>query len=158
MPASPWMGSTSTAAMSRVRPAMAVMASRSPNGARTKPPTSGSNPACALRLPVAESAAIVRPWKLCSMTMTPGHAWPRAWPYNLVIFSAPSMASAPELPKNTRSMPVKQATLPASFSCQGMRTRLPVWIRVAAWSAITAASAGCAWPSAQTPSPLIASR
>jgi hypothetical protein len=34
--------------------------------------TSGSKPACALRLPVADSVAMVRPWKAFSMTMMCG--------------------------------------------------------------------------------------
>ena len=123
-----------------------------------KPPTSGSKPACTLRLPEADSAASVRPWKLRSMTTIDGRSMPRAWPTRRVILIAHSMVSAPELATNTRSMPVMSARRSASASCQGTRTTLAVWISRFAWSAIASATRGCAWPSPQTAMPARASR
>jgi hypothetical protein len=55
-------------------------AARSSNGTRTKPETSGSKPACTLRLPVADSVAMVRPWNAFSITTIAGDSIPRLWP------------------------------------------------------------------------------
>ena len=60
-PASPWIGSSSTAVTLRLLAATWRTLSMSLKGTRTNPPTSGSKPACTLRLPVAESVARVRP-------------------------------------------------------------------------------------------------
>jgi hypothetical protein len=66
--------------------------------------TSGSKPACTLRLPVADSVARVRPWKACSMTTIAGCSMPCWWPYMRASLMAASLASQPELQKNTSSM------------------------------------------------------
>ena len=80
MPPSPRIGSTSTATTFLSFSAMVRIAPTSLYGARTKPPRSGSKPACTLRFPVAVSVAIVRPWKLSSTTTTAGAATPLEWP------------------------------------------------------------------------------
>ncbi len=80
MPPSPWMISSITATMFLLCLPIALIASRSSYGTRTKPETSGSKPACALRLPVADSVAIVRPWNAFSMTMMVGESIPFLWP------------------------------------------------------------------------------
>ncbi len=101
-------------------------ASRSFSGTRTNPETSGSNPACTLRLPVAESVASERPWKAFSMTTIAGSAMPRSWPYLRASLIAASFASSPELQKNTSSRPVISATRSAAASWSGMRNRFEV--------------------------------
>ena len=68
------------------------------------------------------------------------------------------MASVPELQMNALSSPVASANRSASCSCQGIRTRFPLCSSKAAWSAMTCANRGWAWPREQTPRPLIASR
>ncbi len=89
-------------------------------GTRTKPCTRGSKPACALRLPVADSVAMVRPWKALSMTMMCGSSMPLLWPYMRASLIAASLASQPELQKNTSSMPETSAMRSESLSCKGM--------------------------------------
>ena len=81
MPPSPWIGSMKTATTFLLCAATWRTASRSFSGTRTKPCTSGSKPACTLRLAVADSVASERPWKAFSMTMMAGSAMPRSWPY-----------------------------------------------------------------------------
>jgi len=116
MPDSPWIGSTSTATMLWLLRAMLASSRGSPKRARTKPLTSGSKPACTLRLPVAESVASVRPWKECSITIDRGLVDVLPWPYMRAILIAHSLASAPELPKNTLSMPLSATRRSASFA------------------------------------------
>ena len=66
MPPSPWMVSKNTATTLGL-PAVALFsASMSFSGTRMKPSTSGSKPFCTLGLPVADSVAMLRPWKACS--------------------------------------------------------------------------------------------
>ena len=102
MPASPWIGSISTAA---VRSSTArASASLSSRGTTLKPGTSGANGACLDSCGVAESAPIVRPWKPPSSTTKSPPAWRRR-----AILSAHSIASVPELVKNTRP-PSEQST------------------------------------------------
>src|SRR5213592_4439068 len=81
MPPSPWIGSMKTATTFLLCSATWRTASRSLSGMRTKPETSGSKPACTLRLPVAESVASERPWNAFSRTMIAGSAMPLSWPY-----------------------------------------------------------------------------
>ena len=128
MPPSPWIGSIITAAMLRLCSATWRTASRSLSGTRTKPCTSGSKPACTLRLPVADSVASERPWNAFSMTMIAGSAMPLSWPYLRATLIDASVASSPELQKNTSSRPVISATRSAAASWSGMRQRLEVWI------------------------------
>ena len=106
MPPSPWIGSTNTATTFLLWSATWRTASRSFSGTRTKPDTRGSNPACTLRLPVAERVASERPWNAFSITMIAGSAMPRSWPYLRATLIAASFASRPELQKNTSSRPV----------------------------------------------------
>ncbi len=63
------IGSTRIATTSLLFSAIVSIARTSLYGARTKPLSSGSNPACTLRLPVAVSVAIVRPWNDPSIAM-----------------------------------------------------------------------------------------
>src|SRR3954467_13119851 len=81
MPPSPWIGSIMMAAVFLLCSAIWRTASRSLSGTRTKPCTSGSKPACTLRLPVADSVASERPWNAFSITMMAGSGVPFLWPY-----------------------------------------------------------------------------
>ena len=128
MPPSPWIGSMNTATTFLLCSATWRTASRSFSGTRTKPETSGSKPACTLRLPVAESVASERPWNAFSITMIAGSAMPRSWPYLRATLIAASLASSPELQKNTSSRPVISAMRSAAASWSGMRQRLEVWM------------------------------
>ena len=77
MPPSPWSASTSTATTFWLCVGdLRAPRRRSLSGTRTKPGTSGSKPACTLRLPVADSVASVRPWQAFSITMIAGSATP----------------------------------------------------------------------------------
>ena len=128
MPPSPWIGSTKTATTFLLCAATWRTASRSFSGTRTKPCTSGSKPACTLRLAVADSVASERPWKAFSMTMIAGSAMPRSWPYLRATLIAASFASSPELQKNTSSRPVISAMRSAACSCSGIWNRFELWM------------------------------
>ncbi len=93
MPDSPWIGSSSTAAVS---PSTAsAIAAPSSRATTEKPGTSGANGACLASCGVADSAPIVRPWKPPSITTKlPPARWRRA------SLSAHSTASVPELQRN----------------------------------------------------------
>src|SRR3990167_241775 len=119
-PPSPWMVSKNTATTFGLPSVALRMASMSFIGTRMKPSTRGPKPACTLGLPVAESVAMERPWKAFSYTTTSGLSMPLSWPYLRAIFSAASLASRPELQKNTFCMPDSSTSLAASCSCRGM--------------------------------------
>ena len=61
-PASPWMGSMSTAAV--FSSIAAAMASASPKGTCTKPGPYGPNASCASGSSLKPTMVVVRPWKL----------------------------------------------------------------------------------------------
>jgi len=92
-PPSPWIGSSSTAA---VRSDTAASSSCGSGATVRKPGTSGANGACLASCGVADSAPKVRPWKAPWRTTTSPPA--RAL---RASFNAASTASAPELQKNT---------------------------------------------------------
>jgi hypothetical protein len=54
------------------------------------------------------------------MTTMVGTSMPRAWPWRRAILIAASLASAPELPKNTLSMPLIPHSIVASSCWAGM--------------------------------------
>src|SRR6478735_11589972 len=66
MPPSPWMVSKNTATTSLLPSVAARSAPMSLSGTRMKPSTSGPKPFCTFSLPVAESVAMLRPWKAFS--------------------------------------------------------------------------------------------
>src|SRR5579875_1314422 len=92
-PDSPWIGSSSTAA---VRSPTAAASAAGSFSATTKPGTSGANGACLDSWGVADSAPKVRPWKASRRTTIspPGRA-------RRASLIAASFASAPELQRNT---------------------------------------------------------
>ena len=92
-PASPWIGSSTTAAVSSVT--AAARATESPYGTKVTSPGSGAKGSRYAALAVSASAPMVRPWK------EPSAATTRVLLVRRVSFSAASLASAPELVKNT---------------------------------------------------------
>ena len=156
MPPSPCTGSTSTATMSRCSD-NASTAAKSLNGTRTKPSSSGAKPSCTLALAVADRVAMVRPWKLPSITTTVGRAICLREPYRRAILMAASLASAPELEKNTFAMPLNSHRRCASDSWAGTRYKLEVCINRLACSARVRVTAGWQWPRLHTPIPEMAS-
>ena len=158
MPPSPWIGSMKTATTFLLCAATWRTASRSFSGTRTKPCTSGSKPACTLRLAVADSVASERPWNAFSMTMIAGSAMPRSWPYLRATLIAASFASSPELQKNTSSSPVISAMRSAACSCSGIWNRFELWMMRPICSVSARVRRGWLWPSVFTAMPASASR
>jgi len=78
------------------------------------------------------------------MTTIAGSAMPRSWPYLRAILIAASLASSPELQKNTSSSPVISARRSAAASCSGMRNRLELCISRPICSESARVSLGCA--------------
>src|SRR3989338_7579718 len=152
-PPSPVMGSTSTATTSLLCSATVRTAFRSLYGTRLKPVTSGSKPAWILRLPVAESVASVRPWKLPSVTIIVGLRTFCLWPYRRASLIAASLASAPELQKNTLSIWASLHRRSASSACNGISYQFDTCTSLPAWSQRARATDGCAWPRLHTPTP-----
>ena len=114
----------------------------SSNAARAKPRTRGSKPACTLRPPEALNVANVRPWNALSMTNTVGSLMPILWPWRRAILMAASLASAPELPKNTLLMPEAAQSLSASASWFGMVKKFEQCVSTVACSATALDTAG----------------
>jgi len=73
-PASPWMGSTSTATVSGV--IAASIAARSPKGTQRKPGVNGPKPSRYSGSEEKPMMVVVRPWKLPAATIISGHATP----------------------------------------------------------------------------------
>src|SRR3974377_401736 len=106
MPASPWIGSSSTATVSS---SIAwASAAASPNGTERNPGVNGPKPSRAVGSDEKLTMLIVRPWKLSSATMI------FARPAGTPLTSAPhlratlrplSTASAPEFIGSTMSLP-----------------------------------------------------
>ena len=71
---------------------------------------------------------------------------------------APSLASAPELPKNTLSMPVRLHSFLASLASGAVTYRLLICCRAPACAATAAVQAGWQNPSELTPMPEVKSR
>ena len=94
---------------------------------------------------------MVRPWKPPSATTT----WVR--PVRRVSLKAASLASVPELVKNTLPPPAPTPSRTRSFSASstcGMQVKkLETWPRVCIWVLTASISAGWAWPSALTAMP-----
>ena len=100
MPASPWIGSIITAAVRSLTAAR--RAAGSSRGTETKPRGRGPKRSSRASRGVAASAPSVRPWKAPSSVTISGASIPRAWARLRTSLIAPSLASAPELHRNTR--------------------------------------------------------
>src|SRR5690606_13666976 len=84
---------------------------------------------------VADSMASVRPWKAPSKVMTRYFSGlPLAAQYLRAIFTAPSLASAPELQKKALSAKECATSFAASSSCSGDLYRLETCQSLAACS------------------------
>jgi hypothetical protein len=119
---------------------------------------SGSKPACALREPVAESVASVRPCHAFSITTMVAFSMPRWCPCRRASLIAASLASAPELQKNALSMFAIAQTFAAARSCSATRNRLEVWMSLPTCSCSAFVSTGWAWPRPFTAMPARPSR
>ena len=87
-----------------VGPIASRTALRLPSGTWSKPGTGAPKPCRYLALPVADSMARVRPWKAPSKHSTRVRSGrPLPCIARRIIFTMPSLASAPELQKNTLS-------------------------------------------------------
>lgn len=75
---------------------------------------------------LADKVPSVRPWNALVMTTTSGCSMPLRQPYKRASFSAVSLASAPELLKNARSIPDSSVSRLASCCCQSMLYRFDV--------------------------------
>src|SRR5690554_4065960 len=104
------------------------MDSMSLKGICLKPGTRGEKPQCTAGLPVADSVASVRPWKLPSITTTTGSETFLALACRRANFKAASFASAPELQKKARSIPDIEQSFSPNLSCQSILNRLEVCI------------------------------
>ena len=119
IPPSPWIGSTMTAAvwLSMAR----STARRSLKGTYLNPPGSGSNPWWYFSCAVAVTVARVRPWKPPRIVMmSPRSLAPCSLAHLRASLIAVSLASAPELEKNTRSAKEWSQSSLASWVCCGM--------------------------------------
>ncbi len=149
-PVSPWIGSSSTAA---VRSPTAASSASTSRGTGMKPGTSGAKGACLDSWNVADSAPYVRPWKPpCSTTMSPRG---RALRTSL---SAASFASAPEFAKYTRPPSDAADNRFASSTIGRLKYRFETCISVPACARIAATTAGWQWPVLQTEIPARKSR
>jgi hypothetical protein len=153
IPASPWIGSTRTAAVSG--PMAAARASTSPNGTWENPGGNGWNGVCMAGLPVAASVARVRPWKPPRVATIPVAPSPRlARPHRLATLMAASLASAPELDRKTLASPPKCPTSRSASSTWGpVKYRLEVCPRVPSWALTASTTRGWACPAATTAIP-----
>ena len=101
---------------------------------------------------------MVRPWKAPSMAMMIGRDPP---PARRAILKAASLASVPELEKNTAE-PLGRSRTSWSFSasaiCGGEVKKFEMWPRVDACSVMALTQAGWQWPSALTAMPASRSR
>ena len=84
---------------------------------------------------------MVRPWKEPSAVTTSGR------PVSRLILNAASLASAPELQKNTRpGRPASSSSRSASSTPGSCIARLETCPRVCACFVIASTTLGCAWP------------
>jgi hypothetical protein len=155
MPFSPCSGSSTTAAT--VSSTTAARASASPYGTKVTSPGSGSKGARYFGLWVMASAPIERPWKAPSVEMI------RVRPVIRVSLKAASLASVPELVKNTRASSAPSgstiaASRWASATWAGVAKKFETCPRVAIWPVTADSTVGCAWPSALTAIPASRSR
>src|ERR1700761_4468783 len=147
MPASPWIGSKSTATV--LSSIAWAIAAASPKGTDRNPGVNGPNPSRAIGSDEKLTALMVRPWKLLSATMI------LACPAGTPLTSAPhlratlrplSTASAPEFIGSTMSLPHNWAR-----SAQN-GPRLSEWkarltsVTVSSWAWAVAVISGLRWP------------
>ena len=132
-------------------------AASSPYGIQRTSTPNGPNGVLIDSLPVMLSEPIVRPWKL-PIAATNGLSVPRARRTSLM---AASLASAPELQKNTRACPSalsRPSSRSASRTPGSCTNRFEVCASLPTWADTASTMAGWAWPSALTAMPAIRSR
>ena len=139
MPFSPWIGSSTTAAVSSST--TEASASASPYGTKTTSPGSGANGSRYLGLWVIANAPIDRPWNAPSVAMI------LVRPVARVILNAASLASVPELVKKTFASPgapTIAVSRSASATWAGVVKKLDTCPSVAICPVIAESTVGCA--------------
>src|SRR6266849_5880453 len=135
-----------------------LIASRSLYGTCAKPAGSGWNGSEYLGWPPAVTVASVLPWNEPDVVMI-SNAPPRLRaPHLRATLIAASLASAPELQKNTRDGKESWTSRRARSTWGRVKYRLDVWMRICAWAATAEATAGWAWPRRLTAIPATRSR
>ena len=146
MPASPWMGSISTATVSSSM--AAAIASASPNGTARKPGVYGPKPRRAVSSSEKLMMVVVRPWKLlCATTILPAPAGTplTSVPHLRATLMPLSTASAPLFIGSTMSLPHSSASAsqngPSRSEWKARLTRVTVssW----AWAAAMISGLRC---------------
>ena len=146
-PASPWMGSTSTAAV--FSSIARAMASASPYGTDTKPGVNGPKPARACGSSLKLTIVVVRPWKLPSATTIV--AAPSGTPFTRYAQARASLmpvstASAPVFIGSTMSLPQRAARASANGPSRSLWNARLVSVTRPSWSTAAATRAGCRCP------------
>ena len=135
-------------------PTAASSAATSPIGRYTKPGGIGAKPSWYLGCAVAASAPSVRPWKLLwNETISTRSFSPRSQACRRASLMAASLASAPELEKNTRSAKEAATRRSASRIEGSLQYRFEAWMSLPACSWMAATRPGCPCPSEDTAIP-----
>ncbi len=115
----------------------------------------GPKPCAYFAWPPAVTVNSVRPWKAFSVEITRSLCAPkRSCAQRRASFSAASLASAPELQKNTRSANVDWTSRSASRSAGSLVNQFETCQSLRACSSSARTIAGWQWPSAVTATPL----
>src|SRR6266571_6398477 len=146
-PASPWIGSTSTA--TTLSSMASARAPRSPYGTTRKPGVNGPYEPRASSSVEKLMIVVVRPWKLPSKaTMT---AWPAgtpltSYPHLRAVLIAVSTASAPVFIGSTISMPASAASSAQNGPNWSCSNALLTSVTRSSCRCAAATSRGCRWP------------
>jgi hypothetical protein len=123
-------------------------AASSPYGTKVTSPGRGSKGARYASFDVSASEPMVRPWN------EPSAATRCVRPVRRVSLKAASLASVPELVKNTRpSAPTSDSSRSASSTWGALVKKFETWPSVVSCSVTAATRAGWAWPRALTAMP-----
>ena len=146
-PASPWMGSISTAAV--VSSTAASSAARSLYGTIRKPGVNGPKPVRAVSSVEKLTMVVVRPWKLSAATTIV--AWSGATPFTSyahlrATLTALSTASAPVFIGSTMSRPVNSASDSANWASRSLWKAREVSVSRSSWRWAASISTGWRWP------------
>ena len=146
-PASPWMGSSSTAAV--LSSMAASIAAASPKGTETKPGANGPKSSRATGSSLNPTIVVVRPWKFPSATMmvaaSAGTPFTR-YAHARATLMPVSTASAPVFIGSTRSLPHRSASAVANAPNWSLWKARLVSVTRPSCSVAAAMRAGCRCP------------
>lgn len=150
IPASPWIGSISTAAVSSST--AAASASASPNGTDRKPGVYGPKPCRAVSSSEKLMIVVVRPWKLpCATTMLGAVITPLTSRLHLrATLMALSTASAPLFMGSTRSLPHNCASAAQNGPSRSEWKARLTSVTASSWACAVARISGLRWPKLMT--------